>query len=918
MMTNLTCFDDRNSSAAIKPPCRAATSGNIALSGLQTIDGVALQAGDRVLVKAQTGAADNGIRIAATGAWQRSLDFLRGPDAVTGTLIAVTEGIVHGGRYWKVATPNPFTIGSDALAFAEAAPAGGAGGGSHAVASRTALAAIMGTEGDARILTEAGREGTFRWSAGNHSGGALEISNHSGTTVSALGGGWFGIEKTGGVNDVNDAGAVSSLAASGRFLVRARQVGSLQFFYAGVSLNPTASAGIDIGFDAAISGSTVFVHKDGSLTLATGTIDRENDDFFLYRNVANQIAVLTGPQSLAVTANNIEELIDLGFLTLVHTYAGTHAGSYKFDSSAYKAGSKLDVQFLDLDEAGSGMVAADPTQSHYMAPASDPTGASGAWVRETGAAIFVPRFGTAGDGEDDDTDALYAASSLINALGGGELVFRGGDTHLIGRQIFPSTRPLSYAVEPAPVLHFTGGTRKLTLIGNGVKLLAATGLKYGGYHPTTGLSDASQADESPDPAYTATPFHSAILCREWLGDIEIDGFEIDGRIDEQLIGGGFSDAGIQINNNGIAILSCSGKKTLRNLHVHHMGQDGIIIRDDIFEKGQSVATMAIDHVKSENNGRQGLSIAGAKGLKVSNSQFNYSAVDTGAVTTLPASGVDCEPDGGTYASEIEYIICEFVGSAANGYLSDSGRTMRVTFRTCRFVASVGHALWVSKPGHSFYECTIVGAANLLALDTAGEEFEDGRAPQFFNCYFTDDPDESPDGDVYAGANRVSVAVGAAPHFHSCEFDYIDVMGCPGGSDETVYHDCILRHALAAQTPQGKFFGKTVFEGDWNLLAGTAKFYGPVFLGGVQQFVGSKVHNWPSLAAGAVDTTTVTVPGARVGDGRRYRAYMSVAHQGVAFDASPSADNTVLVSAINPAGAAGAVDLASATLAVDGA
>ena len=57
-----------------KNSVRASTTTNITLSALQTVDGVALNAGDRVLVMNQTTPAQNGIYIAATGAWTRSTD----------------------------------------------------------------------------------------------------------------------------------------------------------------------------------------------------------------------------------------------------------------------------------------------------------------------------------------------------------------------------------------------------------------------------------------------------------------------------------------------------------------------------------------------------------------------------------------------------------------------------------------------------------------------------------------------------------------------------------------------------------------------------------------------------------------------------------------------------------------------------
>jgi len=70
----------------------AATTGNITLSGTQTIDGVAVAAGDRVLVKNQTDKTKNGIYIVSTGAWQRA------PDADTGDELAKAAVFIGGGN----------------------------------------------------------------------------------------------------------------------------------------------------------------------------------------------------------------------------------------------------------------------------------------------------------------------------------------------------------------------------------------------------------------------------------------------------------------------------------------------------------------------------------------------------------------------------------------------------------------------------------------------------------------------------------------------------------------------------------------------------------------------------------------------------------------------------------------------------
>src|SRR5690348_844249 len=57
-----------------KEACRVATTANITQSGAQTIDGVSVVAGDRVLCKDQTTGSQNGIWVCAAGAWARAAD----------------------------------------------------------------------------------------------------------------------------------------------------------------------------------------------------------------------------------------------------------------------------------------------------------------------------------------------------------------------------------------------------------------------------------------------------------------------------------------------------------------------------------------------------------------------------------------------------------------------------------------------------------------------------------------------------------------------------------------------------------------------------------------------------------------------------------------------------------------------------
>lgn len=102
---------------AIKAPCRVATTANISLTGLQSIDGVTVAEHDRVLVKDQTVPSANGIYGASTGNWSRTKDFDGAYDIVCGTKIYVTSGSVSENTEYTVTSADPITIGTSSIVF---------------------------------------------------------------------------------------------------------------------------------------------------------------------------------------------------------------------------------------------------------------------------------------------------------------------------------------------------------------------------------------------------------------------------------------------------------------------------------------------------------------------------------------------------------------------------------------------------------------------------------------------------------------------------------------------------------------------------------------------------------------------------------------------------------------------------------
>lgn len=79
-----------------------ATTGNIALSGLLTIDGYTVIAGSRVLVRSQSDSTENGIYVAAAGAWARASDASAGTALEAETSVYVENGTVHGLATFKL------------------------------------------------------------------------------------------------------------------------------------------------------------------------------------------------------------------------------------------------------------------------------------------------------------------------------------------------------------------------------------------------------------------------------------------------------------------------------------------------------------------------------------------------------------------------------------------------------------------------------------------------------------------------------------------------------------------------------------------------------------------------------------------------------------------------------------------------
>jgi hypothetical protein len=262
-----------------KQEVAVATTGNITLSGLQAIDGYTTIAGDRVLVKNQTTGSQNGIYIAAAGAWTRSTDADLATELV-GAAVYITQGTSQADTGWTQ-TVDTITLGTTSLVWSQFSGSNtyvaGAGltltGNSFAITAPVSIA--LGGTG----LTT------------TPANGALDIGNGTGFTRTTLTAGT-------GVSVTNAAGSIT-LANTG---VTALTTNT------GLSANVSATGAVTVTNTGALS-----VAGTANQVLVNGTSGA----------ATTGVLTLTLPQAIATTSSpTFANITDSALTANGHVYAG--------------------------------------------------------------------------------------------------------------------------------------------------------------------------------------------------------------------------------------------------------------------------------------------------------------------------------------------------------------------------------------------------------------------------------------------------------------------------------------------------------------------------------------------------------------------------------------------------------------------
>jgi len=150
-----------------KASCLVSTTANITLTGLQSVDGIALSVGARVLVKNQSTTSENGIYVVSAGAWSRSSDANTWSELVSAYTF-VESGTSQSDTGWVCTINAGGTLGTTPITWTQFSGAGtyvaGTGltltGNSFAITNTTVSSGSYGnTDGSTTLVATANAQG---------------------------------------------------------------------------------------------------------------------------------------------------------------------------------------------------------------------------------------------------------------------------------------------------------------------------------------------------------------------------------------------------------------------------------------------------------------------------------------------------------------------------------------------------------------------------------------------------------------------------------------------------------------------------------------------------------------------------------------------------------------------------------------
>lgn len=405
-----------------KPPVVAVATENVALTGTQTIESVALTAGDRVLLTGQADATENGIYVVAAGAWARATDADSDSEMLQ-AVVFVIGGTLHASTTW-ICTGSP-ELGVDDVTWIKA-------GGLNTFEAAAAAEAVEARDDAVEARDDAEASAIAAAAASDTAVAARDVAVAAADSV--------GSESVGAVYVDDTTAGLAATAYGGSFLVATGDTVALYLNDDGTAVLQAEMAQVD-ALDA----------RDALYGLGEDSAPQVSNIDTWYRG---GLAYGYGGSHPSATpgANPFPSMSGLFFLTTVASVLGDdesyiHQSAFYDDSAGHhsahrqKAGGawlpwRYDQHhFLSRVSAGAWCAANTPPVgteiSIYQAGAPQSVVrlvyvGSGEHFPEADFDGWVPvgdvsleHFGAYGNGSANDTPAAQAAVDYVHGLGGG-------------------------------------------------------------------------------------------------------------------------------------------------------------------------------------------------------------------------------------------------------------------------------------------------------------------------------------------------------------------------------------------------------------------------------------------------------------------------------------------------------------------
>jgi hypothetical protein len=263
-----------------KPSVRTVSTANInTASAPATVNGVTLAAGNRLLLKDQTTASENGIWVFnGTG-----VALTRAADAVQGTLSSqattfVEEGTVNAGTEWNLSTADPITVGTTSQTWVKSGAGAVYTGSNGITVTGTVIAPTYGSTANTVCQGNDARLSDARTPVGTAlAQGQFWIGN--GANLAAA------VAPSGDVSSISAAGAVTldvtKAQTFARFVNRETPTGTVNGSNVTFTLAHTPVSGTERilvnGIEQDAGAGNDYTLAGGTLTFLTGAIPQTND-----------------------------------------------------------------------------------------------------------------------------------------------------------------------------------------------------------------------------------------------------------------------------------------------------------------------------------------------------------------------------------------------------------------------------------------------------------------------------------------------------------------------------------------------------------------------------------------------------------------------------------------------------------------